>query len=407
MADLSVLYMALSAANTGLCSVFDLLSTDPNQGDFNGTLLRCLLNSIKIPTQTSWRAKSGENLLEVVGQVSEHEAWMKRLKFTLLWNRDDLTSELLEECLESKVMKKPEVQNAFLNEGLVYALSCDKVKAVSAILQKRQGSEWVGLFNVGKRYCFVTEANEEVSKCSKKTTSLDAMIQSSKIQYMEASDEWRKLIEHATTPGPGFVTHFSLLRRKVRHDYKRKGNTWWGRAIFTWWRRGILHFKQHELEAKLGQVLQEHERCIQPGHPLPEEMRSLLYRRVSEVKKRDQKPQDEALEHTKNVKELMLLEGIYVDLLGDEFRYRMGIQGPHTDLFFWNILLNRCDLAELFWSKTVHPVRTAIAAAYLLRKVAKLHFLDHRTAEHLLENARHFEGIGVADCDALGCVCDG
>ena len=89
---------------------------------------------------------------------------MKRLKFTLLWNRDDLTSELLEECLESKVMKKPEVQNAFLNEGLVYALSCDKVKAVSAILQKRQGSEWVGLFNVGKRYCFVTEANEEVSK---------------------------------------------------------------------------------------------------------------------------------------------------------------------------------------------------------------------------------------------------
>ena len=39
MADLSVLYMALSAANTGLCSVFDLLSTDPSHGDFNGALL--------------------------------------------------------------------------------------------------------------------------------------------------------------------------------------------------------------------------------------------------------------------------------------------------------------------------------------------------------------------------------
>ena len=73
---------------------------------------------------------------------------MRRFKITLLWDRDDLISDLLEDFLASNSSKLPEHRDAFLKEGLVYALSCDKVKAVSALLQKGAGVE---VFNVGSR----------------------------------------------------------------------------------------------------------------------------------------------------------------------------------------------------------------------------------------------------------------
>jgi len=32
-------------------------------------------------------------------------------------------------------------------------------------------------------------------------------------------------------------------------------------------------------------------------------------------------------------------------------RYRMGIEGPYTDLFFWNVLLNRLEMADVLWQQ--------------------------------------------------------
>ena len=56
-------------------------------------------------------------------------------------------------------------------------------------------------------------------------------------------------------------------------------------------------------------------------------------------------------------KKLNLLESIYIDLLGPDFRYRVGVQGPHTDLFYWNVLLNRAEMAKLMWNSVSFPVR--------------------------------------------------
>jgi len=53
----------------------------------------------------------------------------------------------------------------------------------------------------------------------------------------------------------------------------------------------------------------------------------------------------------------MLLEGMYVYLLGPDFRYRMGVQGKYTDLFLWNVLLNRKEMAEMMWTRCVARVK--------------------------------------------------
>ena len=52
-----------------------------------------------------------------------------------------------------------------------------------------------------------------------------------------------------------------------------------------------------------------------------------------------------------HLREIMLLEGIYVKLLGPAFRYRVGIHGASTDLFFINVLSNREKLALEMWKQ--------------------------------------------------------
>ena len=50
-----------------------------------------------------------------------------------------------------------------------------------------------------------------------------------------------------------------------------------------------------------------------------------------------------SIESSSVYKKLNLLEAIYIRLLGPDFRYRIGVSGPYTDLFFWNVLHNRCE----------------------------------------------------------------
>jgi hypothetical protein len=66
---LKVLSKVLRAAGTDKCWVFDLLSTEPGRDDFNGALLKCLLNGI-----------------QTAGKESKESLW-KKLKYTMLWNR--------------------------------------------------------------------------------------------------------------------------------------------------------------------------------------------------------------------------------------------------------------------------------------------------------------------------------
>jgi hypothetical protein len=41
----------------------------------------------------------------------------------------------------------------------------------------------------------------------------------------------------------------------------------------------------------------------------------------------------------------------------------MGILGPELDLFIWNVLLNRKELATEMWKRVAFPVRSAIFGA--------------------------------------------
>jgi hypothetical protein len=55
-----------------------MLSSEPGQDDFNAALLKCLLNGI-----------------QTVGAENKHDLW-KKLKYTMLWKRDDLMGYVLQ-----------------------------------------------------------------------------------------------------------------------------------------------------------------------------------------------------------------------------------------------------------------------------------------------------------------------
>jgi hypothetical protein len=57
-----------------------------------------------------------------------------------------------------------------------------------------------------------------------------------------------------------------------------------------------------------------------------------------------------------NEKRLLLFEAMYRDLLSDDFCYHIGALGPDMDLFFLNILLNRRDMAQIFWVRSAQVI---------------------------------------------------
>jgi len=57
-------------------------------------------------------------------------------------------------------------------------------------------------------------------------------------------------------------------------------------------------------------------------------------------------------------KTLMLLEGIYRDLLSEDFCYHIGTLGSSMDLFFLNVLLNHVEMADFFWERCAQVLGT-------------------------------------------------
>ena len=99
-----------------------------------------------------------------------------------------------------------------------------------------------------------------------------------------------------------------------------------------------------------------------------------------------------AKERITNMMNLLLLEGLYVDLCGPAFRYRMGVLGDQWfDLFFWYVLQNDKDLACVMWKHVKYPDRAAICAAYLLRRMAKNKDIDPIDRKKMMENSIFFD----------------
>ena len=100
-----ILLRAFEAASTDKCWVFDLKSTEPGSDDFSGALLKCLLNGV---------ARPGHETKDTL---------LTKLKYTMLWSRDDLMTYLLERM--SKNIKDQHKNNTF-DEAILFALQNNK-----------------------------------------------------------------------------------------------------------------------------------------------------------------------------------------------------------------------------------------------------------------------------------------
>jgi hypothetical protein len=182
----TVLLQALQAADSGRCWVFNLHAVEGD--DFNGSLLKCLLHGMSgalenlhpqkkkemcendlvflqteaarewvrdVEAERRIKQKELAKLTEDFDRLKEHHAKLsmenswRRIKYIMLWNRDDLLSEELE--LVTREFH-PQSRNELLHKALVYAMQRKKPEALSILME--YGAQ-VDRLNVGKSYCYV------------------------------------------------------------------------------------------------------------------------------------------------------------------------------------------------------------------------------------------------------------
>ena len=99
------------------------------------------------------------------------------------------------------------------------------------------------------------------------------------------------------------------------------------------------------------------------------------------------------VEHLKVRKNLLVLDRIYHNLLGEHFRYKTGMMSAHWDLFLWAVLMNRQALAEVLWERTSTPMVAALTAAILNRRLMAHCEVKTEVRERLTANADAFEQV--------------
>ena len=429
---LQLIVDVLKCAQTHQCWVFDLYSTEPGYDDFNGALLKCLLNGVSR-----------------VGQESPYTL-KKKLKYTMLWSRDDLMDYLLER-VNNDIDEKDKIE--IFNDAFLFALKHNKVHAISALFERGTG---YSTLDVGNRYCFVKHIKDYKQKqkqnqmsdskpngkhqnavidCDtrsksdkgskdgyeskkvptswKKTKHVLRFLtiykpdQREKERYFKAAQNWNTLIEDALKTN----IHFSALwseHKKAQKEFKNKSKNPIVRLIQQCFLSCLQCLPSYLLsDPSLDQSLDDSSFST-PGHPIPPNVRKQLYCFVSTEKTAKQKPfkdksggtplmtaKDQSELQVVNEKRLsarmILLEGLLLELMGSNFRYRQGIQGPELDIFLWNVLLNKKELAEEMWKHVKHPVRSAITASYMLRQLAKNQYTDAISKTKMHENADFFE----------------
>jgi hypothetical protein len=484
---LEIIDQSLEVAVLQKCWVYDLLSLEPDNDDFNAALLKCLLNGV---------AKPGEESDQVL---------LTKLRYAMLWSRDDLIDYLLQRMSERIEDKQRE---DIFNSSLLIALKKDKVHALRTLIHRGTG---LNMLDVGHNFCYVQPYSKDSVNSKKKSTDeaddekklecaaipavlpeaflkvhrgyewnkktqkmkftikalkvlnseqkiseaefkKDSYASSGALEYFRAAKKWDELIDDAKVQNAHFAVYWrsskscltkngerpSILSKKLKEDLIRDDDMFYD------------HFCK-KFPADCQKILNKyHDYCWQPGHPIPENMRKDLYKqnRLEKMVLKDKigkppKPIDKIgkppffssdltdktastpnaeplliREHCdkRNYSEkitqiinqylqykmerklamnLMALEGVYVQLCGPACRYRMGIQGPWFDLFFWNVLQNKRDLAMEMWKHVLHPERSAISAAYLLRQMGKDTKNDPITRTKMLDNADYFENQAV------------
>jgi hypothetical protein len=356
---LTMIKKSLEVALTKKGWVFDLQSTEPGTDDFNLALLKCLLNGI-----ASVGEESADKLRE-------------KLKLSMIWSSEDSIDYLLERI--SKRIKVEEQQDIFTHILLI-ALQEHRVHALKALIHRGTGMQ---MLDVGNGFCSVSNAAAE-----KEANFMDR----DRKRYFDAASQWTELIEVAKTRNPYFVVMWDNYMSKAEKNLRSASTQ-----------------EDHELEKIMEnfkkKIMGKFEKdCLLAAHPIPETLRSEVYQhyKLKKLKKakdnsssspptQGEKPAEETEEEAANMMNLLLLEGLYADLCGPAFRYRMGLLGDQWfDLFFWYVLQDDKDLACVMWEHVQYPVRSAICASYLLRRMAKNKNIDPIDQQKLLDNSIFF-----------------
>ena len=113
--------------------------------------------------------------------------------------------------------------------------------------------------------------------------------------------------------------------------------------------------------------------------------------------------QDKSKRKLKRIK-LDLVDGVIKDLLGRDFKGGIGqFSGPYNDLMVWAVLTARQSLALFFWEKCKHPLKMALTASLLYRRMGMSTAVMGRDdlKDSLESNALEFENLACRLQDAI------
>ena len=88
------------------------------------------------------------------------------------------------------------------------------------------------------------------------------------------------------------------------------------------------------------------------------------------VKESEKHREEILLEFIKMSRTIVCLDRVYNDLLGENFRCKLGMMDVNWDLMLWSALMNRNELAEFFWERAPHPIISAMTVVHLHRASA-------------------------------------
>jgi hypothetical protein len=298
-----------------------------------------------------------------------------------------------------KLRINEEEQLKILDNAFLFALKENNVHALNSLIHRGTGMQMLA---VGNGFCYVKDFFHYCEDCSKvmpytkaafdkvlqdaaKSSDEDPRDYQDRKTYFDAASKWTELIVQAKKQNPYFVVlwdNYTMIRIVDKN---------------------LRSASSQEDPKKIMEMYEKD--CLQAAHPIPESLRLKVYQYYKEkldiLKKLKEETKvckdkpfpslQEKEEMVTNTMNLLLLEGLYVDLCGPAFRYRMGVLGDQWfDLFFWYVLQNDKDLACVMWEHVKYPVRSAICAAYLLRQMAKNTNIDPIDRGKMLENSKYF-----------------
>jgi hypothetical protein len=409
---LQIIQDSLDVAKTQKCWVYDMLSTDPGSDDFNGALLKCLLEGMTPKDSSCTHDLVGANVSQHRGaqgaQKLELSSLKKKLELSMRWSSDDYTHHLLEH-MSSSIDEKQ--RQEIFDGALLFALKIGRVQALSKLIHRGRGLK---MLEVGKQYCHVKHfflhhggatrkkalANENQGGQSRKrcyasfcfdffgrkkaVPNEDSKDQhastneDSKAQHADAASKWTELIDDAQKKNHHFAALWKSRKKYLSDRYHFMDFSW-----------GAQPAGKKSIE----KIDKYHEDCWKVGHPIPQGLLLEIYQDLNQGPFDIQN--EEAKSQHENMMNLVILEDVYVHLCGNAFRYRVGIQGTEFDLFFWYVLQNKRDLAFEMWKHVTYPAQSAIFAAYMLRKMAKTKYAEPPEQDKMLANAKYFEEKAV------------